>query len=59
MLNDVLNFATMSLFAQIALVMFAVAFLGICFVTMTRSREELDANAQIPLHDDSRSATNE
>ena len=49
---EIVSFLDLSVFPSVALVFFLVAFIAILWKTLTKSKQEIEAQANIPLDDD-------
>ncbi len=51
-MTEIVSFLDLSVFPSVALVFFLVAFIAILWKTLTKSKQEIEAQASIPLDDD-------
>ncbi len=51
-MTEIVSFLDLSVFPSVALVFFLIAFIAIVWKTMTKSRQESETQASIPLDDD-------
>jgi cbb3-type cytochrome oxidase subunit 3 len=51
-MTEIVSFLDLSVFPSVALVFFLAAFIAILWKTLTKSKQEIDAAANIPLDDD-------
>ncbi len=51
-MTEIVSFLDLSVFPSVALVFFLAAFIAIVWKTMTKTKQEIESQASIPLDDD-------